>query len=84
MLSGWPNPFREHLSISLTVDGSGPTVVALYDLLGREVLRSDLGTLPPGEHTARLETHTLPAGAYVLRAEIDGRSLTSAVLTRIR
>jgi hypothetical protein len=85
MLSAWPNPFREHLSISLTVDGSGPAVVALYDLLGREVLRRDLGPLSPGEHTVRLETQTLPAGAYVLRAETgDGGFLTSAVLTRVR
>jgi hypothetical protein len=61
----WPNPALDHIQVDLPDSGS-PWSYALYDAMGREWGRGLL--LADGVDVAQL-----PAGAYVLQAQAEGR-----------
>ncbi len=50
-----PNPFNPSTRIDFSVEYPGPVTLAVYDVTGRAVYRSALGTLPAGEHSVRWE-----------------------------
>jgi len=65
----YPNPARNSALITLTSDHSEALRVAVYDVLGREVLLLHEGMATAGQPLAlRVETAALAAGAYVVRA----------------
>jgi hypothetical protein len=66
--SARPNPTRGRATLALTVASPEPVRVAVYDLLGREVLRLHDGPLAAGTHALGLDAAGLSAGLYVVRA----------------
>lgn len=66
--SAYPNPFTESTTLPFELSEPGEVDLAVYDILGREVARRDLGSLPAGSHSERWYAPAgLPAGAYLLR-----------------
>ncbi|PAP77933.1 DUF4397 domain-containing protein [Rubrivirga marina] len=54
--------------VSVRLDASGPVSIAIYDMLGRRIRTVHDGpTLAGASH--RAETHTLPPGSYLVRAQ---------------
>lgn len=51
----YPNPVRDHATISYTIETAAYTTVSVYDALGREVVSLDEGLLNPGTHVARID-----------------------------
>lgn len=75
----YPNPFSDRASASIHIDRTSPVQIVLVDMLGRERLRQDLGTLSAGEHTMSLNADGLEAGTYLVRVSSEGRSDTRLV-----
>jgi hypothetical protein len=72
-----PNPFNPQALVRFRLDGSGPVLVELFDVRGRKVDTLFQGTLPAGEHTARMvrpeQRAPLASGIYFVRLKADGR-----------
>jgi len=77
-----PNPAGATATVRLTLAAAGDARVAVYDVLGREV--AVLLDGPAADAPAlRLDTRSLPAGVYVVRASADG-AVATATLTVVR
>ena len=62
----YPNPVGNRLNLSLRIARSSHYLIAIYDLLGREVIRLHDGRLMPGEHKLILDVSELASGAYII------------------
>ncbi|MEM1057333.1 MAG: T9SS type A sorting domain-containing protein [Bacteroidota bacterium] len=70
-----PNPFTTTTRLQLSLDATTALRVAVFDALGREVMKLHEGTLQPGTYNLRLDGSNLPPGLYLVRAT-DGRGTT--------
>ena len=71
-----PNPFSASTRLELTLDRTSALTVAVFDALGREVVRLHEGTLQAGTYALTLDGARLPTGLYLVRAT-DGRGVTA-------
>ena len=74
-LTAYPNPATEAATLRFAVASPAEATLVVYDALGREVARPVEGTVT-GVVEASLATADLPAGLYVARLVVDGRSET--------
>jgi hypothetical protein len=65
--SALPNPARTDLAIVYRVPDTAPVRLELANTVGRVVLRRDLGSPGPGQHTIQLDALPQAAGIYWLR-----------------
>lgn len=84
MEAPFPNPATAGATLRYTLSASATVAVAVYDALGRVVLRIDAGNTPAGRHETRLDTSRLPAGLYLVRLTTDGRPAATQTLTVVR
>lgn len=70
-----PNPFSTTTRLQLSLDAPTALRVAVFDALGREVMKLHEGTLQAGTYNLRLDGSNLPPGLYLVRAT-DGRGAT--------
>jgi len=67
-----PNPAGVAASVSFTLGSSTPALLEAFDLEGRRVWSSEVGSLGAGNHVVRFTWAVgLPAGVYVLRLRQD-------------
>lgn len=78
-----PNPFADQTALRFTLEAPAHADVRVYDLLGREVTALVQGPLPAGTHQVAVDGTGLPAGLYLVRLQIEGRSATR-LITRLR
>lgn len=71
-----PNPAAGAARVALTLAEATTVHVQVFDALGRRVAVLAGGALGAGPHTLPLDASALPAGLYLVRAEIDGRVVT--------
>lgn len=64
----YPNPARGGVAVTLALPQPETVALEAFDVLGRRVLRRDLGAQPAGESRHQLDLSRLPAGLYVVRA----------------
>lgn len=69
----YPNPAGEQLTVSMNLPEGSNLEARVYDLLGRNVLVRDLGTLPGGQQQFDFNVGSLAAGVYALHLT-DGRA----------
>jgi hypothetical protein len=75
-----PNPSAVFPSVAFSLrDGTGARL-ELLDLLGRTVLRRDLGALGPGRHQVPLDRSSVAPGVYWLRLFEAGRMASARVV----
>lgn len=82
-LRAWPNPASETVSVVLALPEAADLRVSVHDALGREVARLQDGPADAGRRVLSFDTSALPAGAYVVRADVGGEVQT-ARLTVVR
>lgn len=63
----YPNPTRSDATLTFTTTPADRVTAEVFDVLGRPVLRRDLGTPTVGASRRRLAVGALPAGLYVVR-----------------
>ena len=78
-----PNPAGSDGTIRYEIAEAGEISVAVYDLLGREVLHVFEGAVEPGAHAVSVELRALPPGVYAVRLEA-GASLHTKTFTVVR
>jgi hypothetical protein len=65
----YPNPFNSATLIGYTVAGSKAVMLAVYDILGREVAVLVNERKAPGSYTARFDASGLASGVYLYRLQ---------------
>ncbi len=82
MLSAYPNPADEMVSLRFENKGTGNTVVRLLDVTGKEVQVLYDANPGPGNHDLVIERGNRKAGVYLLRVEENGLAHTLRVVFR--
>jgi alkaline phosphatase D len=82
LLSVYPNPFNEQLTLQYTLTEEGPVNVYLLDALGRNLASQRLGTVPAGLQRASLTWRNLTAGTYILVVELNGQKQQRILVKR--
>ena len=83
LLGVHPNPSPVLPSVVYSLDGAANVRLELVDLLGRVVMRRDLGGQGPGQHEVALDRARMPAGVYWLRL-VQANRVASARVVLIR
>ncbi len=65
--AAWPNPFNAATSFSITLPQADYVQVAVFDVLGREVVRLVDGPMIAGSHTFTFDGSEFASGVYFLR-----------------
>ena len=72
LTSTYPNPFRSMLTVTLSSRlASADIVLEVFDVLGRRVLRRDLGEQTPGDTPHTINAASWAPGVYFIRATTD-------------
>ena len=84
-LSIAPNPVRDRTTVVLDLEAESHVRVAVYDVLGREVLVIANGARAAGRHPLTMDVARLMPGAYVVRVQIQaGNEVTARRVTVAR
>ncbi|MBM3287834.1 MAG: T9SS type A sorting domain-containing protein, partial [Candidatus Eisenbacteria bacterium] len=80
-----PNPFEGETRIPFTLSEAGPTVLAIYDLQGREIRRLWDGPLDARTHAVTWDGldglgREVSSGVYLCRLLAHGRSVTRKIV----
>ncbi|MFM8487932.1 MAG: T9SS type A sorting domain-containing protein, partial [Bacteroidota bacterium] len=62
----FPNPVRDRITATCTLDKPDEVAVSITDLSGRTVLQSDFSSRLAGRFDINLEPGDIPAGVYIL------------------
>ena len=79
LLGNYPNPFNPSTTIAIELAAPARVSVALYDLLGREVLTLPGRAMGLGQQALAVDASRLPTGLYVYRVVAQGESGPPAV-----
>lgn len=86
----YPNPFRTHTILPLTLDRPAEVQVEVIDVLGRRIWHAPANQLPNGPHTLTWDGTTTaggaaPAGLYLIRLRIgpEGAPLRTQQVIRL-
>ncbi len=69
IVEAYPDPFNPSTKISVIAPASGHSSIAVFDLLGREMLELHNGDLNAGIHNFTLDAGTWAAGIYFVRVQ---------------
>ena len=67
----FPNPTAGTFAVPVELGAPAEVTITAYDVLGREVSRSESGPVEAGTHQATFDGQALPAGVYVLRVTVE-------------
>ena len=74
-----PNPFRGRTTVTVGVSDAADVRVAVFDALGREVALLADAPFGVGRHDVVFDARDLPAGVYVVRAQVGAEARTTRV-----
>ncbi len=77
--SFYPNPFRNHASLPLTLSEPAQVRLTMYNLLGKEVETVIDTWLPAGTHEPTWNPHGLPNGLYLYRLQVNDQVQAGSV-----
>ena len=79
-LNVYPNPVRNNAQVSVKLDNAASVSYVIYDLSGRVVIKSEVGTYNKGTHTVNINTSNLSNGTYIIRVNAGDKSETTKFL----
>lgn len=74
-----PNPFNPSTSINYHLPEAGKVRIAVYNLLGQEVVLLKDGWVSAGDHSLQFDGTSLPSGVYLYRLESAGATFTRSM-----
>ncbi|MDE2996244.1 MAG: DUF1501 domain-containing protein [Bacteroidota bacterium] len=78
--SVYPNPMQRDARVVMELDSAGPVALSLVDILGRPVMRQDLGVLQAGRQDVPISLpDNVATGTYILRVRHGQQSVTRPV-----
>ena len=78
--SSYPNPFNPSTTIRFSLLEAAPVRLAVYDVLGRQVLMLLDGTREAGTHEVSFDASHLSSGTYFYRLETPQGSFVRTML----
>ncbi len=69
-----PNPVRDRAEVRFDVPEEARVVLAVYDVMGRQVARLVDETQSAGVHTTPFDASLIPSGVYLVRMTAEGAS----------
>jgi hypothetical protein len=72
LISVYPNPFKDMLSVEIQAVQSGDFIWNLYDMNGK-LIQSGVYSLSLGLNTLEIQTEELSAGLYMLKSNMNGK-----------
>ncbi len=78
----YPNPFNPSTSIPFSVSSAGFVILAVYDVLGREVATLIKEKKEPGEYTVPWDAAGVPSGVYYYRLNVAGAASARSTQTK--
>jgi hypothetical protein len=75
----YPNPVLNTTTLNYNLPSPSPITITLHDILGREVLRRELGIQAEGEHEETLDVSEVPIGSYIVKISTNGENFTSRI-----
>ncbi|MCB2212832.1 T9SS type A sorting domain-containing protein [bacterium] len=84
LLDVYPNPFNATATATLTLAAPKQIHVALFNMLGQQVMTLADGLAAPGTHTWPIDASNMTSGIYLLRAEFSDGSALSHKVTLVR
>lgn len=79
-LSNYPNPFNPTTTITFNLPEKDNVKLAVYDILGREVIKLADGAYEAGEHSFQFDASNLPSGVYLYKIETSRGMLSKKML----
>ncbi len=79
LTGAYPNPFNRHSTVAFALPEAQRVRLAVYDVLGREVVVLVNSEAEAGRHEAVLDGSGLPSGVYVVRLVTEDRTETQRV-----
>ncbi|MFH2034992.1 MAG: T9SS type A sorting domain-containing protein [Candidatus Zixiibacteriota bacterium] len=76
----YPNPFNPSTRIDYSLPARADVNVEIYDLLGRLIRSTDLGSMEAGEHTYEFNGADLASGVYFYRVSANEFSETRKMI----
>jgi len=76
----YPNPFNPTTTIRFETASTAPVLIAIYDILGREIQILVDETLNAGVHEVRFDGSSLPSGTYFCRMVANGFAKTTKMI----
>jgi hypothetical protein len=77
----WPTPARGAFSVSFALPSAEHATLTLFDVVGRQVLTRDVGSMGAGFHTIKIgDKETVQPGLYIVRLTQAGKSQTGRAL----
>lgn len=74
-----PNPSADTVELGFSLARPAFVRLEVFNLVGKSVATIVEGEYASGQFTTQLQTSDLPAGSYLVRMEVDGRSQTRRV-----
>ncbi|MFZ4707588.1 MAG: GEVED domain-containing protein [Bacteroidales bacterium] len=71
----FPNPADEKLNIAVKVSKKTTLDIEITDMLGRIIIRNQMGDLSSGMNTFQINTNGLPSGIYSVKLILDSERL---------
>ena len=76
----YPNPLRDQANIVINLKEAANVTISAFDLMGKQVLSQQEGTIAAGASTITLDASNLNSGIYLLKVEA-GNSVISHKIT---
>ena len=76
----YPNPFNPGTTISFDLVDAGNVTLAVYNLMGQEVVSLVKGEMSAGRHTVNITATNLPSGVYLYKLNVNGFSANMKML----
>jgi hypothetical protein len=71
VLSAFPNPASDELSISYALNTSSNVEIEIYDMTGKLISTTKLGKLEVGNHKSQLDISNLNSGLYMYSVKLE-------------
>lgn len=81
-ISAYPNPYTDHVNISVVLSKSSRVKLSVFDINGRLVKELASGVEPMGERNYRFSAKEmgLTAGTYMVKLNIDGKESVQKIV----
>ena len=81
IVQSYPNPFNPTATVQFTVEQSGPAILRIYDMLGKEVAELFHGEAEEGKmYRFTFNASDVASGMYYARLEAGGRQYTRKMI----
>ncbi len=80
-ISFYPNPSKDEISFNYTLKSESPVLIEVYSVKGELVKKINLGKLPTGNHTYKLNVADFPLnGTYFCKVFMTNEVVTKKII----